>query len=168
VETDVLEARAAVDGSFDLVYTSIGTINWLPDLDRWAAQVAGLLRAGGTFYIRDGHPALYAINENADGLQLRYPYFGTGRAQLWEEGTTYAGDGVVAHSRTYQWVHPLSGIINSLIGAGLQILRVDEGRTLPWKFAPRMVEVPEGFAWPEPERDLVPCTYTIIARKAGE
>jgi hypothetical protein len=29
------------------------------------------------------------------------------------------------------------------------------------------VEVPEGFAWPEAERDLVPCTYTIIARKAG-
>jgi 2-polyprenyl-3-methyl-5-hydroxy-6-metoxy-1,4-benzoquinol methylase len=47
VETDVLEARAAVDGDFDVVYTSIGTITWLPDLDRWAAQVAGLLRAGG-------------------------------------------------------------------------------------------------------------------------
>lgn len=168
VETDVLEARAAVDGFFDLVYTSIGTINWLPDLDRWAAQVAGLLRAGGTFYIRDGHPALYAIDENADGLQLRYPYFGTGQAQVWEDESTYAGDGKVAHSRTYQWAHPLSGIINSLIGAGLQILRVDEGKTLPWKFAQRMVEVPEGFAWPEPERDLVPCTYTIIARKAGE
>jgi hypothetical protein len=41
-------------------------------------------------------------------------------------------------------------------------------KTIPWKFAPRMVEVPEGFAWPESERDLVPCTYTIIARKAGE
>lgn len=166
VETDVLEARAAVVGHFDLVYTSIGTITWLPDLDRWAAQVSGLLRGGGTFYIRDGHPALYSIDENADGLQPRYPYFGTGEAQVWEDSTTYAGDGTVAHSRTYEWAHPLSAIINSLINAGLQILRVDEGRTLPWKFAPRMVEVPDGFAWPESERDLVPCTYTIIARKA--
>jgi SAM-dependent methyltransferase len=167
VETDVLDARAAVDGFFDLVYTSIGTINWLPDLDRWAAQVAGLMTAGGTFYIRDGHPALYAIDEHADALQLRYPYFNAGEAQLWEDETTYAGDGKVAHPRTYQWAHPLSGIINSLIGAGLQILRVDEGKILPWKFSPRMVEVPGGFAWPEPERDLVPCTYTVIARKAG-
>jgi SAM-dependent methyltransferase len=167
VETDVLEARAAVVGSFDLVYTSIGTINWLPDLDRWAAQVAGLLLAGGTFYIRDGHPALYSVDEHADGLQLRYPYFGTGEAQEWDDATTYAGNGTVAHPRTYEWAHPLSEIINSLIGAGLQILWVHEGRTLPWKFSPRMVEVPEGFAWPEAERDLVPCTYTIIARKAG-
>ncbi|WP_240720161.1 hypothetical protein [Pseudarthrobacter sp. NamB4] len=30
VETDVLEARTAVVGDFDLVYTRIGTINWLP------------------------------------------------------------------------------------------------------------------------------------------
>ena len=165
VETDVLDARAAVEGDFDLVYTSIGTITWLPDLDRWAAQVAGLLRDGGLFYIRDGHPALYALDEHADVLQLRYPYFGNGKAQVWDNQSTYAGDGTVAHARTYQWAHTLSGILNSLIGAGLQIVRVDEGRTLPWKFSPRMVEVPGGFAWPEPERDLVPCTYTIIARK---
>ncbi|MET4097534.1 class I SAM-dependent methyltransferase [Arthrobacter sp. UYCu712] len=168
VETDVLDARAAVSGDFDLVYTSIGTINWLPDLDRWAIQVAGLLRAGGTFFIRDGHPALYALDEHADGLQLRYPYFGNGEAQVWDNESTYAGEGKVARSRTYQWAHPLSKIINSLIAAGLQILRVNEGRTIPWKFAPRMVEVEEGFAWPESERDLVPCTYTIIARKTGE
>jgi SAM-dependent methyltransferase len=168
VETDVLDARAAVDGDFDLVYTSIGTITWLPDLDRWAVQVAGLLRAGGTFYIRDGHPAFYAIDEHGDGLQLRYPYFGNGEAQVWDDESTYVGDGKVAHSRTYQWAHPLSEIINSVIGAGLQILRVEEGKTIPWKFAPRMVEVPGGFAWPESERDRVPCTYTIIARKVGE
>ncbi|RJT94901.1 class I SAM-dependent methyltransferase [Arthrobacter frigidicola] len=165
VESDVLESRAAVAGDFDLVYTSIGTINWLPDLDRWASQVAALLRDGGLFYIRDGHPALYSIDEHAEGLQLRYPYFGDGEAQLWDDATTYAGDGRVDHQRTYQWAHPLSEIINSLIGAGLQILRVDEGTSLPWKFSPRMVQVPGGFAWPIAERDLVPCTFTVIARK---
>ncbi|UZX03480.1 class I SAM-dependent methyltransferase [Arthrobacter sp. CDRTa11] len=168
IETDVLEARAAVEGHFDLVYTSIGTITWLPDLDRWATQVSGLLRAGGLFYIRDGHPALYALDEHADGLQLRYPYFGNGRAQVWDDESTYVGDGKVAHSRTYQWAHPLSDILNSLIRAGLQILRFDEDNTIPWKFSPRMLEVPGGYAWPVPERDLVPCTYTIVARKTAE
>jgi SAM-dependent methyltransferase len=167
IETDVLEARAAVEGDFDLVYTSIGTITWLPDLDRWAAQVAGLLRAGGLFYIRDGHPALYTLDEHADALQLKYPYFGNGRAQVWDDESTYVGDGKVAHSRTYQWAHPLSEILNSLIRAGLQILRLDEDNSIPWKFSPRMVEVPGGYAWPLPERDLVPCTYTIVARKPG-
>lgn len=165
VETDVLDARAAVSGSFDVVYTSIGTITWLPDLDRWAAQVAGLLRPGGVFYIRDGHPALYAVDEHAQELCLRYPYFNRGKAQVWDEASTYAGDGVVEHTRTYQWAHPLSDIVNSLLGAGLQLLRLDEGTVLPWQFSPRMVPTGDGFAWPEDERDLVPCTYTIIAHR---
>ncbi|MFP7760146.1 class I SAM-dependent methyltransferase [Marisediminicola sp. LYQ85] len=165
VETDVLDARAAVTGDFDLVYTSIGTITWLPDLERWAAQVAALLRRGGTFYIRDGHPALYSIDENADHLRVRYAYFGDGRAQEWNDASTYAGDGTVAHTRTYEWPHPISEIVNSLIGAGLQILRLDEHATVPWRFSPRMVEVGDDFAWPEGERRLLPCSFTIVARR---
>ncbi len=163
VETDVLKARAAIEGDFDLVYTSIGTITWLPDLDRWAQQVAELLRPGGTFFIRDRHPALYSLDESADDLRIGYSYFGNGDAQQWDEASTYVGDGTVAHTRTYEWPHPISEVINALIGAGLRIVRMDEGRVLPWRFSPRMVEVKDGFAWPEDERDRVPCTYTIIA-----
>ena len=165
VETDVLDARSAVDGDFDVVYTSIGTITWLQDLDRWAAQISGLLRSGGTFFIRDGHPALYALDENDPDLTTRYPYFGDGRAQQWDEESTYVGDGKVAHPRTYEWPHPLSEILGALLGAGLRLLYFDEGRMLPWQFSPRMVEVQGGYAWPEAERNLLPCTYTIIARK---
>ncbi|MBS1908081.1 MAG: class I SAM-dependent methyltransferase [Actinobacteria bacterium] len=165
VQTDVLDARAAVSGDFDLVYTSIGTITWLHDLDRWAAQIAGLLRPGGLFYIRDGHPVLSSLDETRDEPVLRYPYFGDGSAQAWDEAGTYVGDGTVAHTRTYEWPHPISEVMNALIATGLRILRMEEGRTLPWRFSPRMLEVDGGFAWPEAERDLVPCTFTIIAAK---
>ncbi|WP_439901369.1 class I SAM-dependent methyltransferase [Microbacterium azadirachtae] len=165
VQTDVLDARAAVSGDFDLVYTSIGTITWLDDLDRWAAQIAGLLRAGGLFYIRDGHPVLYGLDETRDELVLRYPYFGDGSAQAWDEAGTYVGDGTVTHTRTYEWPHPISEVVNALIGAGLRILRMEEGRSLPWRFSPRMTEAGGDYVWPEGERDLVPCTFTIIAKK---
>ncbi|WP_144877625.1 bifunctional 2-polyprenyl-6-hydroxyphenol methylase/3-demethylubiquinol 3-O-methyltransferase UbiG [Microbacterium sp. 1.5R] len=168
VQTDVLDAREAVEGDFDVVYTSIGTICWLEDLDRWAQQIAGLLRAGGTFFIRDGHPALYTLDEDAPGLSIRYRYFGDGRAQQWDDSSTYAGDGTVSHSRTYEWPHPLAEILGALLRAGLRLVHFDEGRTLPWRFSSRMVEVPGGFAWPEAERDLMPCTYTIVARKDAE
>lgn len=165
VESDVLDARSVVQGDFDVVYTSIGTITWLNDLQRWAEQVHGLLKPGGTFFIRDGHPALYALDENAPNLTTRYPYFPTGHAQLWDDDSTYAGDGKVAHSRTYEWPHPLSEIIGALLDAGLRLVHFDEGRTLPWRFSERMVEVEGGFAWPDAERALVPCTYTIIATR---
>jgi SAM-dependent methyltransferase len=165
VLSDALDARAAVDGDFDLVYTSIGAICWLDDLDRWAAQIAGLLRPGGLFYIRDGHPALYALDEHAEDLRIRYRYFPNGRAQQWDEETTYVGEGTLSASRTYEWPHPLSEIVNAVIGAGLQLVRLDEDTTLPWRFSDRMVEVEGGFAWPESERDRVPCTFTVIARR---
>lgn len=165
VETDVLDARSAVTGDFDVVYTSIGTITWLKDLDRWAQQIAALLKPQGVFFIRDGHPALYALDESASTLTMRYPYFGDGRAQRWDDASTYVGAGTVDHIRTYEWPHPLSEIVGALLGAGLRLLYFDEGQTLPWRFSTRMIEVDGDFAWPEGERDLVPCTYTIVARR---
>ncbi|WP_159575169.1 class I SAM-dependent methyltransferase [Microbacterium sp. 8M] len=165
VETDVLDAAAAVGSEFDLVYTSIGTITWLEDLNRWAAQVAQLLRPGGTFYIRDGHPVLYGLDETRDELVHRFRYFENGRALAWDDEGTYAGDGTVAHPRTYEWPHPISSVVNALLGAGLRIVHMDEGRTLPWRFSPRMLEVDGEYVWPAEERDLVPCTFTIVAVK---
>lgn len=166
VQSDVLQARAAVSGDFDVVYTSIGTICWLPDLYGWAEQIAALLRPGGLFYIRDGHPMLYALDENADEFLIRYRYFPDGRAESWDDPSTYAGDGVVEHSRTYEWPHPISEIVGALLAAGLRLERLDEGKTLPWRFSPRMVRLAEDcFAWPEPERNLVPCTFTVVARR---
>lgn len=165
VETDVLDARAAVVGEFDVVYTSIGTICWLDDLDRWAAQVAELLRPGGTFYIRDGHPAMYALDESAAELVTRYRYFPDGTAQAWDDANTYVGDGTVSATRTYEWPHPISEVVNALIGAGLVIEHLGEDTTLPWRFSPRMVEVPGGFAWPGVDRGRMPVTFTVVARK---
>lgn len=172
VLSDVLDARAAVTAAFgaarayDLVYTSIGTIGWLGDLDLWAHQVAGLLKPGGLFYIRDGHPALYSLDEESDALVTKYRYFADGRAQVWDEDTSYVGEGTVEHSRTLQYPHPISETVNALLSAGLELLRLDEGDTLPWKFSETMVELPDGdFAYPDHLRARVPTTFTVVARK---
>src|SRR5258705_4385664 len=36
--------------AFDIVFTSYGTIGWLPDLDKWAEIITYYLKPGGTFY----------------------------------------------------------------------------------------------------------------------
>lgn len=175
IQTDVLDARAAVDRhlgptrQFDVVYTSIGTIGWLNDLDRWAQQVASLLNPGGIFYIRDGHPMLGSLDEYAPNLTLRYRYFGDGNALPWDADGTYVGDGKVAHTRTYEWPHPISEVVTVLLRQGLDLVALDEGKTLPWQFSPRMQpvgrEADADYQWPEGERDLVPCTFTVVARR---
>ncbi len=50
-------------GRFDLVYTGIGALCWLPDVQRWAGVVAALLRPGGRLFMREGHPVLWAIDD---------------------------------------------------------------------------------------------------------
>jgi SAM-dependent methyltransferase len=172
IESDVLDARAAVtaahgmDREFDLVYTSIGTIGWLRDLDTWAEQITALLRPGGTFYIRDGHPAMLALDEQATELITRYRYFANGLAQQWEEDTSYVGTDILESKRTYEFPHPLSETVTALLAAGLEILGLEEGDTLPWRFSPAMEELPDGdFAYPTDLRDKIPLTFTIVARK---
>jgi hypothetical protein len=59
------------------VYTGIGALCWLPDIRRWAAVVAALLRAGGRLFCREGHPMLWTLDDERDDdlLVVRYPYF---------------------------------------------------------------------------------------------
>lgn len=165
VESDVLAARAAVTGDFDVVYTSIGTIVWFEDLTTWARQVAALLRPGGVFYIRDGHPFLYALDERAETPVVGFRYFANGRAQTWDDGSTYAGEGTTAHTRSYEWPHSLSEIVGALLAAGLVLERLDEGKTLPWRFSELSTPVDGSFEFGPAWRDKIPCTFTIVARR---
>ena len=77
IESDVYDALDVLEPrSFDLVYTGIGALCWLPDIARWAWVVAGLLRPGGRLFMREGHPMLWAIDEtHTDRLVIDYPYF---------------------------------------------------------------------------------------------
>lgn len=165
VQADVLDARSAVAGDFDVVFTSIGTITWLNDLGRWAEQIAALLRPGGVFYIRDGHPMLYTIDHSALPLRLRTRYFANGTAETWDDENSYEPGVTLTRTRSYEWPHALSEIIGSLLGAGLRLELFTEGRTLPWRYADFMEESPEGYVLPAELRDRVPLTYTIVASK---
>ncbi|MGH8882387.1 MAG: class I SAM-dependent methyltransferase, partial [Stackebrandtia sp.] len=54
VTADVYDAAKALDGkSFDIVYTGIGALCWLPDMTRWAETVASLLKPGGFLYLAE-------------------------------------------------------------------------------------------------------------------
>ncbi|MHA7862637.1 class I SAM-dependent methyltransferase [Tessaracoccus sp. Y36] len=169
VETDVQHAGDNVPGSFDVIYTSIGTVTWFRDLDAWAAGIAKLLRPGGTFYIRDGHPVMFSLDdERTDGeLVVRYRGMADGTSEVWDDEETYGSDDKLTNVRTYDWPHSLSEIVSALIGAGLTITGMDEGQTLPWDALPQMTLTADGGSYelPEHQRFLVPLTYTITARR---
>ncbi|WP_241156368.1 class I SAM-dependent methyltransferase [Leucobacter chromiireducens] len=77
VRSDVRTADEALPrDSFDLVYTGIGALCWIPSISEWAGVVAALLAPGGSLFIREGHPILWAMDETlTDGPHPRFPYF---------------------------------------------------------------------------------------------
>ncbi len=78
--------------AFDLVYTGIGALCWLPSIARWAEVVAGLLAPGGRLFLREGHPMLWALDERRPrrrGLRVEYPYFERPEPIDYSEDGTY-------------------------------------------------------------------------------
>lgn len=168
VEGNVYDATALLDARFDLVYTGVGAINWLPDIDRWAAVVADLLVPGGRVYLREGHPMLLTLDDDASGgLRLRYPYFETVEPMVFDETETYVEtDAVVSNTRTYEWNHGLGEVFTALTAHGLTVTLLHEHRGLEWKMFEHMVLRDRRFELPADQRDLVPMMYSIIATNA--
>lgn len=174
VEAEVTTAAAALGRMYDVVYTSIGVLPWIPDLDAWARTVARLFRPGGVFYLRDAHPFLTTVDDSrgvgADGqgdLRVAYRYFGDGWAQTYDEALTYTdGDHAgIEHTRNYEWPHPVSEIVGVLLGAGLRLVALDEHRTLPWQALPQMRPVEGG--WELPGCSVIPCRWRCPSSPAG-
>src|SRR5512147_421715 len=62
VQANVYDARGALGGeTFDVVYTGIGALNWLPDIRGWATVAAACVRPGGLLYLYEMHPVLATL-----------------------------------------------------------------------------------------------------------
>jgi SAM-dependent methyltransferase len=120
VVADVYDAGAAVGGErFDIVYTGLGALNWLPDVERWAEVVAGLLVPGGFLYLAEFHPFVQTLAD--EELTVAYPYFEP-EGRRWEDEGTYADlEADVPASPTWEWTHPLGEVVSAVLGAGLRL-----------------------------------------------
>ena len=168
VLSNVYELPRTVDGAFDVVFSSYGALNWLPDLRAWARTVAHFLRPGGFFYLIEAHPFAGVLPEEPAGPALRFarPYFpGPDPLRLEGDGS-YADPGAhLEHRVSYEWSHTLGGIVNALIDAGLRIEFLHEFPFCAWEFLPGMVLREDGY-FHLPEGDgSVPFMFSVKATK---
>lgn len=168
VEGDVYDAADVLPRhAFDLVFTGIGALCWLPDVRRWAAVVARLLAPGGRLFIREGHPMLWSLADpRPDGLLVvDHPYFEREEPSVWDEGGTYVEtDAVFEHNVTHEWNHGLGEIVTALLGEGLRITGLVEHDSVPWEALPGMMEQVPGGEWRLADRPWrLPHTYTLQA-----
>ncbi|MDH2902409.1 MAG: class I SAM-dependent methyltransferase [Actinomycetota bacterium] len=169
VESELYDAPDAVGTErFDLVYTGVGALNWLPDISRWARVVAALLRPDGRLFLREFHPLLAALSDpREDGLLvLEYPYF-EGEALTFFDQTTYVThEGELTSPETRQFNHGLGEIFTALTDAGLTVSALEEHRSVPWRALEGMMrDIGAGEYELIEDRDRVPLTYTLQALK---
>jgi len=121
--------------TFDLVFTGIGALCWLPDVRRWADIVAGLLRPGGRLFIREGHPALWSLCDPRDDelLVIEYPYFEVPGGTAFVDESTYVDQAAPIESPEFRgFNHGLGEILTAVIDAGLTLRSFEEHRSVPW------------------------------------
>ena len=169
VHSDVYSARSALDGDFDLVFTGIGALGWLPDIKRWAQTVASLLAPGGRLFLREGHPVLWALDHyRTDGvLALTEPYFEHAEPQVYDEPGTYVeSDHQFEHTVTHEWNHGLGEIVTAVLEAGLTLTGLEEHQSVPWEALPGRMRQIDNKEWQLTEKpSRLPHTYTLQARR---
>jgi SAM-dependent methyltransferase len=170
VRSDVYDAvDALAAGAFDLVFTGVGALCWLPDVRRWARTVAGLLRPGGRLFLREGHPVLWSLDsERSDALVVDYPYFELAEPLVFDEGGTYVETDVeFTATRTHEWNHGLGQIVTAVLEAGLELTALEEHASVPWDALPgRMRRDEADGEWRLGDRPArLPLTYTLQAVK---
>jgi SAM-dependent methyltransferase len=171
VEAEVYAACDVLEpGSFDLVYTGVGALCWLPDIRRWARTVADLLRPGGRLFLREGHPMLWALEDSrADGmLAVEYPYFETEQPMVFDDPGTYVQtDAVLTSTRSHEWNHGLAETITAVMDAGMSLTAFEEHDSVPWDAQVGLMTRGDDGEYRLTDRpERLACSYTLQAIKA--
>jgi 2-polyprenyl-3-methyl-5-hydroxy-6-metoxy-1,4-benzoquinol methylase len=169
VRSDVDHLPDVLDEQFDVVYTSCGVLEWLPDIASWARVAAKFVRPGGFLYLTEIHPVAQAFeNEDvaAGELRLTYPYWSHVEPLRFEVTGSYADreaptDGLVE----YGWNHSLGEIVTSLIDAGLRIEFLHEFDFCRWRLD-FLVEGADGrWRLPDGTKGSLPLFFSLKATK---
>ncbi|MGH9055191.1 MAG: class I SAM-dependent methyltransferase [Acidimicrobiales bacterium] len=149
-------------GDFDVVYTGKGALCWLPDLRRWSAECAGLLRPGGWLYVCEFHPVSMCLDQ--DTPTIRYDYFAT-EAIADETPGSYADlEATTTHNLSYEWQHPLPEVFDAVIGANLELRFFHEWDYTLFRAAPWLEDAGGGrYRWPGTGK--LPLMYSLKAQK---
>jgi len=165
VAADVYDAVEALGRrQFDVVYTGLGALIWLPDIERWAEVAASLVAPGGFVYLAEFHPITEVFAD--DSLTVEHDYFTRPGGTRYDVAGTYTdGDVETVHNVSYEWTHPVSAVVTALLDQGLQLELFHEHDHTLWARWPFLEPRDDGTYRPPVGVPRLPLIYSLRARK---
>jgi 2-polyprenyl-3-methyl-5-hydroxy-6-metoxy-1,4-benzoquinol methylase len=164
VVSDIYELPKNLDEKFDIVFTSYGTIGWLPDLDKWAAVIDYFLKPGGQFVFAEFHPVVWMFDN--DFTKVAYNYFKSDPIVETEKGT-YADKNAPVEITSVGWNHGLGEVISSLLKTGLSLEDLKEYDYSPYDCFHEAEEFSPGRFRIKHLGNQIPLVYSLLATKGS-
>lgn len=159
---DVYETLQNITEKYDIVYTSYGTIGWLPDLDKWANVIVNALKPNGKFIFFEFHPVVWMYDDNFN--EVFYNYFKS--EPIKEEYTgTYADKVSEILNKTISWNHSLSEVFQALLKHNISIEHFEEFDYSNYNCFSHMEEFEPGKYRIQKFENKIPMMYSIIGKK---
>ena len=162
IRCNVYDLPKNLERQYDIVFTSYGTIVWLPDLSKWANLIQNFLKPGGKFVMAEFHPFMWMFDDDFQGI--RYPYDSTDPI-IESSSESYASEGKGKLVEEVTWNHGLSSVLQNLLNEELKLERFEEYTYSPYNCVAHMEEVTAGRWIVKPLGSDFPLVYGIVFRK---
>jgi 2-polyprenyl-3-methyl-5-hydroxy-6-metoxy-1,4-benzoquinol methylase len=162
VVSDVLDAIGKIDQKFDFVFTSYGTIGWLPDLNKWAETIAHYLKPKGKLIFADFHPVVWMFDDAFEKIEFRYFQ---DKAIVETTKGIYADTEAKFEKTEVTWNHGLAEVFHALEGNGLILKEFEEYDYSPYNCFSGMKKLDERKFIVEKHGNKLPMVYSLVAEK---
>ncbi|WP_300565952.1 class I SAM-dependent methyltransferase [Flavobacterium sp.] len=159
---DIYDLPQHLDEKFDIVFTSYGTIGWLPDVEKWANVISHFLKPGGKLVFADFHPVVWMYDN--DFATVFYSYFNIEPIIETYSGT-YADQNAEIETHSVCWNHPTSEVLNALIQSGLEINSFNEYDYSPYNCFNETEEFEKGKFRIKHLENKIPMVFSLVATK---
>lgn len=160
---DLYDLPDHLNEQFDIVFTSYGTIGWLPDMNKWGALINQFLKPFGKFVFVEFHPVVWMFDDNFE--KIGYNYFNDGPIKETYEGT-YAEKEADIKQEYVMWNHGIAEVLTALMSNGMELKSFNEFDYSPYNCFRKTVEFEPGKYRIEHLSNKIPMVYSLLMEKS--
>jgi SAM-dependent methyltransferase len=154
--TSLYDIPAYYDARFDVVYITVGTFGWMPDLGKCFDVIGRLLKPGGKLFVYEMHPMLNMFDETQrrNPLEVKNSYF-KDFPHVFTQGLDYFTGEPYKSEPMYWFHHKVSDIITETLRQDMELQLFEE----------HSHDISDAFKHMEKLEIRPPLCYILIAQK---